>query len=756
MQQTHRPGPLHQTNKPHKGGSGRKTSATNEIKSKIVSLKPRFRVTRIERLNQAQQTRKLKQEKAVAEKRKIGCDSHPPLVIGVLDNHSNTSSNFLNSIKDTNNKDALQIRPINERSAYVLSSRLKMRFKLVALDSSNLDETLDTVKTVDMLILLHDPRDIEAGVDFTDSELLRIIHIHCLPTLVHVINGLESKTGENASKLLMKAKRILRVKVGDEKLHVIERSQDYLQLFNIIGNCKRNRSLFKDTRPVVISDHAEVIENNLAFLGFVRKETLNPNDLVQIIGYGEYQIEKIDILPDVVSLKPQTFEGNQVVETLRPDPMRQESLDAENDVDPMEGEQTWPTAEELAAQAERINTKRVIKKLPAGTSEYQGAWIPESDEEALSDVDDEDWQNEMGLEVDEEDKRDNDDNLDDMYDNGGDTISVMDVDTYDENHSKEKELKIMEKLREARMNEMFPDEIDTPFDVNARERFARYRGLKSFRTSHWDPQENLPPDYSRIFQFQNFKQTRRRVLSQETKEGADPGNYVRIHLSKVPQEIIRSILNKRIPPSVAGLLKHERKMTVMNFLIKRVPGSDTQIPVKSKDELIFYVGYRKFKVRPLFTTHGVSSKYKYERFLKDDVAMVATTYAPITFPPCPVLVFRAKANGEKELVASGSVLDSDPSRLIIKRIRLSGHPFKIHSKTAVVRFMFFNQDDVMWFKPVELITKYNRRGHISEPLGTHGHMKCTFDKKIRSDDCVFMNLYKRVFPKWTYIPIYES
>ncbi len=42
-------------------------------------------------------------------------------------------------------------------------------------------------------------------------------------------------------------------------------------------------------------------------------------------------------------------------------------------------------------------------------------------------------------------------------------------------------------------------------------------------------------------------------------------------------------------------------------------------------------------------------------------------------------------------MGSGGVLNVDPRRVIVKRIILSGHPYKINKRSAVIRYMFFNR-----------------------------------------------------------------
>lgn len=79
----------------------------------------------------------------------------------------------------------------------------------------------------------------------------------------------------------------------------------------------------------------------------------------------------------------------------------------------------------------------------------------------------------------------------------------------EDDHFKEDLNKISQKhekhvtLEERDAEDMdFPDEVDTPV-LEARKRFQRYRGIRSLKNCDWDPYENLPEEYAKIFRFQN-------------------------------------------------------------------------------------------------------------------------------------------------------------------------------------------------------------------------------------------------------------
>ena len=121
-------------------------------------------------------------------------------------------------------------------------------------------------------------------------------------------------------------------------------------------------------------------------------------------------------------------------------------------------------------------------------------------------------------------------------------------------------------------------------------------------------------------------------------------------------------------------------------------------------------------------------------------------------------------------MAFGGLIGPDPDRVVLKKIVLSGHPVKVKKRSAVVKHMFYNPKDVkvssnccfhlqmfvyqltrtccqQWFSPVEMFTKHGLTGVVRDTVGTHGSMKCYFNKPIKQHDTVCMSLYKRVYPR---------
>ncbi|XP_026187486.1 pre-rRNA-processing protein TSR1 homolog [Mastacembelus armatus] len=807
-QQGHRAGAYKQKNKGHKHGKHRtKGEIERENKGRVsvtaLTKKQRKAQKKMDRRNKANQLRRNKKEMVLTEKRRLGSRDGPPHLVAVVSLHAGVDAGAVTKLLRGEGAGGVIrqegcISGVTDSFGLILP-RFKQRFIFLNQSTADMHSLLDVAKTADSLVFVLDSTE---GWDSYGDYCLSCLFAQGLPSHALVCQGVSDLSVKKKVESRRALSKIIEVRFPDARLFPLDSEQDAILLLRHLGTQRQRKLGFRSRRSHLLVQNVTFTPSSpaegtgggptglgtLCVSGYVRGRPLRVDRLVHISGHGDFQLSQIDAPSDPLPLNSTTprpakpgkgvdvdmLDGGDdeaVVRVLmKADPSCRESLQAEAEVDPMEGEQTWPTETELLEAEEARKNKRLMK-VPKGTSDYQATWIVDEEDEENREMDEEssDDDNDDDDDDDEDEMMDEamaDEEENNSQDSGSGYASEAEEEEeeeeevcsteragadqrYDDHMDQTAEEEGLKVYREARANEMFPDEVDTPMDTPARIRFQRYRGLKSFRSSPWDPMENLPLNYSRIFQFQSFERTRRRILAEAAaeEEGAMVGWYVTLHIIDVPFSVMESVQSGR-PLVLVSLLPHEQKMSVMHLLVRRHPGNTE--PIKSKEELVFHCGFRRFRAAPIFSQHTSADKHKMERFLRPDAPTVVSVYAPITFSPAGVLLYKQRNDGIQDLVATGSLLSCDPQRVVLKRIVLSGHPFKINRRSAVVRYMFFNRDDIMWFKPVELRTKWGRRGHIKEALGTHGHMKCVFDNQLRSQDTVLMNLYKRVYPHWTY------
>lgn len=190
-----------------------------------------------------------------------------------------------------------------------------------------------------------------------------------------------------------------------------------------------------------------------------------------------------------------------------------------------------------------------------------------------------------------------------------------------------------------------------------------------------------------------------------------------VRIKNVPRSVLHD-WPASWPLVLFALLQHEHKNSVLNFAVQR--NTEYEGSVRSKDPMILCVGPRRYRTNPIYSDNqrgggkGADNVHKFERYLRHGVTSVATVYGPIIFGKQPCVLLRETGDPQgmpsahistpgiehwncgtveslaPELVATGSFMNPDPTRIIAKRIILTGHPFKVHKKTATIRYMFFN------------------------------------------------------------------
>jgi len=315
----------------------------------------------------------------------------------------------------------------------------------------------------------------------------------------------------------------------------------------------------------------------------------------------------------------------------------------------------------------------------------------------------------------------------------------------------------LEMRRQVEDQVLFPDEVDTPLNVTVQRRYCKYSAVGDIEKHVWDETVDLPVEYKKIFHFQNLRRTFRRATWEAEQlhrtQAASPGQFVRLHLvnvSRAQAQAVSDMLVRGVPVVVSGMLRHENKRGVLHTSLQRhVSLTDDQI-IKGKQTLVFDMGFRRVSARPVYSnalgTPKVGQvKYLMQRFLLPSASpTTASLLSPLVYPGTPALAFRAS---DLQLVATGFAESMDADRIVLKRVTLTGYPFRIHKRMVVVRWLFFFASDAEALRRAKVMTKFGLDGEIIGPLGLHGLVRCQFGDHITHKDTVCLHLYKRVFPK---------
>lgn len=771
-----------QSHKPFKSRHATKSLIKEIAKGKLDKIQKGSRKTtnqqvmsKFDRRNQARQIRQTKHTENVKASSIFSGQNRAPRIVAVVplceDVDVSRAIGRLNL--------AVGAEQVQDGHGRVRVERFKQTLLYIPLEGGQI-AAMDACRAADFVIFLLSS---VQEVDEQAEMVLRIIEGQGVSNVLTMVQDLNhALPPKKHSQILSSLKSyITRFFPNQEKILSLDSEQECVNAVRSLCTTTPKGIKWREDRSWMLVEDMQWPEKTdgvdgageVIVTGVIRGRGLKADRLVQVGDWGHFQIDKVT---DATQPLPRKRKANEMAidqESQTEAILQKPGAEQEDPSELAPYEATMDDVDATSLSESPAEKRGVLlddhhyfsdddthlpegpKKLPRGTSNYQAAWFLGDMSDDGSDYDDEvDADGDYSMEspalpadgtegLDQNVPRDPTEAAMSEY-----PQSEMFVDPSPDDEAAQIAEYRANRKDEAKEDLEFPDEIELPPNVIARERLARYRGLKSLKTSRWETSEDRghePADWNRLLQIPDYKRAKKQAENDALAGGVPPGTRVHIHLRDVPLSLQASTT----PVAIFSLLRHEQKRTVVNVSITL--GSDNPAPLRSKTELIVQCGARRFKINPLFSHSGntPNNVHKFLRYLHPGQTAIASFVAPVTWGSVPVLFFQTAdyVNAPFDLVGKGTSLPASTSRIIAKRVILTGHPYKIHKKLVTVRYMFFNVEDVAWFKALQLWTKRGRSGFIKESLGTHGYFKATFDGKINPQDAVGVSLYKRVWPR---------
>ena len=233
-------------------------------------------------------------------------------------------------------------------------------------------------------------------------------------------------------------------------------------------------------------------------------------------------------------------------------------------------------------------------------------------------------------------------------------------------------------------------------------------------------------------------------------EGHKAGTYARLTLTNVPYEFITNF-DPRFPLLIGGLQPTEERMGYVQVRIKRHRWHKKIL--KTNDPLIFSLGWRRFQSLPVYSISDSRTRNRMLKYTPEHMHCFGTFYGPLAAPNtgfCCVQSFSNKNPGFR-IAATGVVLNVDEGTEIVKKLKLTGHPYKIFKNTAFVKDMFSSALEIAKFEGAGIKTVSGIRGQIKKALSKpEGNFRATFEDKVLMSDIIFLRAWYPVRPRRFY------
>ncbi|KAJ8021440.1 Ribosome biogenesis protein BMS1-like [Holothuria leucospilota] len=368
-----------------------------------------------------------------------------------------------------------------------------------------------------------------------------------------------------------------------------------------------------------------------------------------------------------------------------------------------------------------------------------GNWEADEDAQARLEKDDELYGDFEDLETGEvhkaEEEKEDDDDDDGSEDGGGDEEDENIEDKKDgkpalsvQEQDKLERQKRMEKKRKAKLGLLEDEEEGPSFFDEWKEEMEQQARLN--RAEFEDMDDTIRTQY----------------------EGFRPGMYVRVELSSVPCEFVTNF-DPTCPMVLGGLQSNESSIGFVQIRLKKHRWYPKIL--KTRDPLIFSVGWRRFQTIPLYCIQDHNGRNRLLKYTPEHLHCIATIWGPITPQGTGILAVQSLGRDPGfRIAATGVILDLDKSINIVKKLKLTGIPFKVHKNTAFIKGMFNSTLEVAKFEGALIRTVSGIRGQIKKASkAPPGAFRASFEDKLLLSDIVFLRTWYQVqLPKF-YNPV---